>query len=290
MVSGGCDSSSPDPFVPSGPDPVENGEVRVLRPLEDVQVYEDSQPTKRIALDLYFENSEGHAVSFTVRSEGEAVQAVVSGERKESLEVVPVSAGEARVVVTARDQFDQEVSGGFTVRVLSACPQAQDSREHDYFPLEAGRTWTYEYLSSFEDRDQASSTQGTLTLDFLEAGSCEGGTQTFRVRRSVEGTVSGYTPLGSYSEPVETSEVVTITQRHNEISGLTRLPFERYYINSADTVVVRRDVEPYNNLDNLGNTIWLADEVGVVKYKWSPPSSGSAPRYFERWVLTTVEP
>ncbi|MDX1548530.1 MAG: hypothetical protein R3247_16155 [Rhodothermales bacterium] len=139
----------------------------------------------------------GLPLAFTARSSDPGVALVRRGADTTSFEVAPVAAGTARIEIEAGDACGLTRTVALPVRVADPCRAEADPAFAVFFPVEPGRTWTFDYhrhkgpdFTSPEIEYRAS-----LVWEVVSASACGSGRRFFQIRETFTGTVT-YRPGG----------------------------------------------------------------------------------------------
>lgn len=168
FVLAGCDSAE---ALPTEVPPV--GTVRVVAPVDRIGINRDGAVGSyaQVSLTGLFEaDAQAGALRYEATSDVPDVASVTV--EKGLLTLRRLGAGRAQIRVTARSESGATAATEFTVRVRaplppSACPPGPSANQADFFPLEAGRVWTYNYVSRSRYGQEVTSRSGTYTYTFL---------------------------------------------------------------------------------------------------------------------------
>jgi len=192
LLLAACDSGTP-PVTPPPIIPPETGPpVAVVRPIEDVTVFEDA--SRFVPLEVVFRQRDGAPLTYSAEvMAGAAVTARISNYGYLALE--PAAVGEAVVRVTARDSAGATAADTLTVRVLDACPPPPPDGWGDRVPLDSGVPWAFRGVTRHTYPTRTDSTVNTGDVRFTAQG-CQGGKRLYevRIRRTTDpGTPATYT-------------------------------------------------------------------------------------------------
>lgn len=189
LVLAACDTGGPappgePPIVPPLPVPT----VAVVRPIEDVAVFEDA--SRYVPLEVVFRQRDGAPLTYAAEVlAGAAVTARISAYGYLALE--PAAVGESVVRVTARDSMGATAADTLTVRVLDACPPPPPDGWEDRFPMDSVTTWTFR---GAQTRVYATRTDSTVHAGDLQltAQGCRSGRRQYamRIRRTAPNPVT----------------------------------------------------------------------------------------------------
>ena len=168
LLLAACDAAAPAPPNPP-PDPGAPT-LTVVRPLADTVVFVGSP--RWLPLEERFRHREGAPLTYTARSDGDALAVHVSDY--DYLVLEPRAPGTAAVIVEARAADGTSAADTLAVEVRPACPPAPEPGARDYFPLEAGRTWDFAGALVTTYSAHTNSIAITATLTVAEA-ECRGG-------------------------------------------------------------------------------------------------------------------
>ena len=185
-----CDSTTladPVPGTPSSPPtpatPGEGVSVVFAGPTAETVGVEGGRDLAFALGSLFRANTAAGELMYTASPTGGTIAARIDGD---SLRVTLNSIGSGFVTVIATGQGGVRASGNIPVRVIGRCPPLPAAGLADYFPLEVGTVWSFNYRYNERRNNSNINTYiGISTITAL-AVTCSQGGRTYRVREDLQ--------------------------------------------------------------------------------------------------------
>jgi len=180
----GCDATEPET-------PLQLQSIEIIAPSDTVAFY--FADGARIASGAWFRSANEAPVSVSVSVEADHESLVWDANTGTLLTIRPTM-GLIRVTGSAEGHRDTTVS--VLAAAFGECPL--ESEWDDYFPVENGTVWTFDYRDDRMSNQFRDEIRGQMTVTF-DRVACERGTRTVRVNRRMDGTIrfddgSGFGP------------------------------------------------------------------------------------------------
>jgi len=252
VLFAGCDSGDSD----------SPASLEVETPLEDLTLPVGER--QEVDLTAHFRHSEGATLTFEARRDsGNSVEVVAIEDGRMQLEAQ--SEGRSIISVRAVSRF-LETSAAFSVDVTPGlCPPEPAPGMADYFPMETGQVWLFDYRHRFGPINSGGTQrEGQLSMTF-ESVNCANYVRTVQVREvaTVDGTV--------YREATRTFTEDSANTLRLELPGgyvhfnadpLDAYPVPRYAPTSGpDTLTYRPSVSGEAFLG-------IGREQGITNWNW----------------------
>ena len=271
----GCDSVA-DPIVPPGVDPPGDpepvGRIVSDRPLPDLQIRLGA-PTTHLDLGTYFRHTNGAALTFQVDVPDPTLLSVSLQEG--ALDLSGRGRGETELVLRI-STTDHDTTAFLHTIIWGApnpCIVSPYTGEDDYFPIEDGATWTFDYedgggsgglfepVITWEESGTYSMTVASI--------SC-GTPAVYRMRTVRDGMRSTHHEFYGQlpDEPIYEEEVVSASEGGDRMLHLYLVddpdPFSRYHAPTApDTLTFVLD--SYEQPDGPGGYQSRRTDIGLVR-------------------------
>ncbi len=239
--------------------------------IADLDVNFPMEEPVEIPLGPHFSSRNTTAVTYTAASNNAAVTVAVEGD---VLTLRATAGGGGSVRVVARGTEGGQAADTFAVRITGGepppeppdgvCPPGREAGDGDFFPIAAGRTWTYRYAYTYNPPclPYSHSRAGEITLA-LHTVTCSAGrrTATGEIERHLTQIVRGWnTPPDTTTiddalpfQIVETAEYARILGLEEELP-FSRFPVPRYRSARPNTVSVSMDYGTNTYVRGIGLT------------------------------------
>lgn len=251
----GCDSGDPDSSS--------TAQLVVETPLDDLALHVGE--SQEIELAEHFRHSDGAPLTFEAqRDSGSSVEIMSIEDGQMRLEAQ--SEGRTIIAVTAASAL-LEASATFAVDVAPGlCPSEPSPDQADYFPMEAGQVWLFDYRHrSGPMNSGGTQREGQLSMTF-ESVTCVNRVRTAQVREvaMVDGMV--------YRQATRTfTEDSTNTLRMELPGGYVHFDADPYEVYPVPRYVVASssDTLTYRQSASGDAFLGVVQEGGIVEWNWS---------------------